>query len=339
MAIATCELIGDQAVLNAKIRALEEEFEFLTEVTRELPWCQKYWWEADKLKLHDWIQLDAWFRSRSLDLPPLGECMAPCIDMVNHSNEPNSYYESTLEGGIALLLRPHVELEPNSEITITYGETKSHAEMLYSYGFIDQESKILSLTIFLQPLDDDPLGKAKLATYPGPPTLQLYCEDGRFEWKCSFVYFMCLNEEDGLEFKVLQQNDGYQSCLQVFWQNLDVTDKTDDFKLLIADHPLLKVFELRVVTILHQQVEQQIKRLNHGDEIIEQLKTGNLFPRHKMYATQLRESERYILEQSLESLIKQKNNLLENYTVKEYLSPMATSTQELDISDDESDFS
>ena len=67
--------------------------------------------------------------------------MIPCLDMVNHSVDPNSYYEISSAGGVNLAIRPGVKLEVKSEITISYGATKSEAEMLFSYGFIDEGSR------------------------------------------------------------------------------------------------------------------------------------------------------------------------------------------------------
>ncbi|RKF63578.1 SET domain-containing protein 8 [Erysiphe neolycopersici] len=328
-----------EAALNAKLDTLKQEFDYLYEATKEILWCENYWWKSGKLKLHVWILLDAWFRSRSLELPVFGEAMVPCIDMVNHSKNSNSYYESTSENGVCLLLKPQEELEPNTEITINYGETKSNAEMLYSYGFIDQESQILSLTLSLHPLDDDPLSKAKFAAYPGSPILRIYFEDKYVKWNSPFIYFMCLNEEDGLEFKVLQQNDGNQ-ILQVFWQDLDVSDKTDHFESLIIGHPLHKIFELRVITILCQRVEQQLEQIQQSDKIIEEMKIDGVASERKSYAMQLRKSERYILENFLESLGTQKDTLLASDIIKEYLSAN-TCTEELDNSgyESENDFS
>ncbi|POS85727.1 hypothetical protein EPUL_000913 [Erysiphe pulchra] len=303
-----------EAALNVKLETLQQEFDNLYEATKEIHWCEKYWWKANKLNLHVWIQLDAWFRSRSLELPTFGEVMVPCIDMVNHSKNSNSYYESTSDNGVCLLLRPQLELEPNTEITINYGETKSNAEMLYSYGFIDQECQILSLTLPLDPSDNDPLIKAKLDAYPGSPMLRIYFEDKCVKWKSPFVYFMCLNEEDGLDFKVLQQNDGHQS-LQVFWQNLDVSKKTDNFESLIIGHHLYIIFELRVVTILYDRVEQQLFQIKQSDEIIEQMQ--------------------------IDGVATNKATLLENDIVKDYLYFANTPTEAPDNCgyESENDFS
>ena len=70
--------------------------------------------------------------------------------------------------GVSLVMRPDKILEVGSEITISYGDVKSEAEMLFSYGFIDEQSIRKSLVLTLEPFPDDPLGKAKAAAFRGP---------------------------------------------------------------------------------------------------------------------------------------------------------------------------
>jgi hypothetical protein len=253
------------------MKVLVREFETLRESTSGIQWCQKSWWEHETLDTRDWTLLDAWFRSRSLELPNAGESMVPCLDMANHSSQPNAYYEQTSKDGVNLLLRPDVELDVSSEITISYGDTKSEAEMLFSYGFIDERSATKSLVLPLQPFPDDPLGKAKLAAFVGQPIVQISTNLDLVEWECPFVYLMCLNEEDGLEFKVLLQNDGSRSHLRVFWQGSDVTDVTDTFKSLIESHALRDVFKLRAVTLLHERIREQLEQLFESEETVRSL--------------------------------------------------------------------
>src|SRR6266536_4701242 len=139
--------------------ALIQEFETLCEQTGTIPWCQKCWWENADLDVMNWVLLDAWYRSRCLELPNAGESMIPCVDMVNHSSKPNSYYELAPDSGISLLLRPGVKLDVGSEVSISYGTSKTQAEMLFSYGFIDEDSTANGLVLSLEPFPDDPLGK------------------------------------------------------------------------------------------------------------------------------------------------------------------------------------
>lgn len=254
------------------MNVLIREFETLRENTSGIQWCQKSWWEHESLEIRDWALLDAWFRSRSLELPNAGESMVPCLDMANHFSEPNAYYEQTSKDGVSLLLRPDVELDVSSEVTISYGDSKSEAEMLFSYGFIDQKSTTKSLALPIQPFPDDPLGKAKLAAFLGQPIVRISAtNEDLVEWECPFIYLMCLNEEDGLEFRVLLQNDGSRSHLRVFWQGSDVTDLTDTLESLIESHALSDVFKLRAVALLHERIREQLEKLYESEETVQSL--------------------------------------------------------------------
>ncbi|KAG9236231.1 hypothetical protein BJ875DRAFT_237772 [Amylocarpus encephaloides] len=261
-----------ETALIAKMSSLIKEFEDLQEKTAEIAWCRKFWWDTGDLNLDAWILLDAWYRSRCLELPHSGESMVPCLDMANHSAKANSYYEEDPNVGVTLLLRPDVELEATSEITISYGETKSKAEMLFSYGFIDENGpESQKLVLAIEPIPEDPLAKAKLASFVGKPLLTISHGEGNTVWAGPFLYFMCLNEEDGLEFKVLQETDGTRSPLRVFWKGSDVTEATDTFESLLDDHELKDVLKLRAVTLLEDKIEQQLQRLARSAEAIKAL--------------------------------------------------------------------
>lgn len=242
--------------------ALLHEFENLREATAEIDWCQKCWWENGSLQFLDWITLDSLYRSRCLELPTIGEALVPVLDMVNHSYEANAIYEQTSNKGVSLLLKPSIQLDQGSEITISYGDSKSEAEMLFSYGFLDGKSSVNVVVLPVDPFEDDPLGKAKIAAFGSAPTVRISSSQaGLIEWECPFLYLLSLNEEDGLEFKVLQENDGSQSALRVFWQEVDVTEKTKEFESLITSHEHHEVFKLRAVALLQNQIQQQIGRL------------------------------------------------------------------------------
>jgi hypothetical protein len=277
--------------------ALTRELETLRERTDQISWCQKCWWENDSLKSADWILLDAWYRSRCLELPVAGESMVPCVDFANHSTTPNSYYEQKSNGSAVLLLRPDVVLEVGSEITISYGDSKSDAEMLFSYGFVDEHSTAKELVLALEPLLDDPLGKAKVAAFDGPPMVHVFEEEGITKWESPFLYLMCLTEEDGLEFRVLQQTDGSRTQLRMFWQGSDVTEQSTTFEALTSGHELKEVFQLRAVALLQDRIRQQLERLYESEDTLQSL-LGMSFvhaDRHEV-ASQLRTREASILE-------------------------------------------
>lgn len=180
--------------------------------------------------------------------------------MVNHSYNPTALYEELGDGDVALQLRPGCSLAEGDEITISYGQTKSAAEMLFSYGFIDSDSATRELTIPLGSIPDDPLGRAKIRAYGKPPTVKLSVDDGTAHWESGFMHLMCLNEEDGLDFRVLQDEDGNRH-LRVFWQDEDVTERADSFSELTQGHPLKQVFRLRTVALLEEVIESQLEGL------------------------------------------------------------------------------
>jgi hypothetical protein len=217
--------------------------------------------------------------------------------MANHSFNANAYYEQTSDNGVTLLLRPDMELDGGAEVTISYGTSKSAAEMLFSYGFIDEQSETNAIVLPLEPFEDDPLGKAKVVAFDGRPVVRISLVEGKIEWESPFLYLMCLNEEDGLEFKMLQQNDGSRSQLRVFWQGADVTEETTTFEALVSHHELEDIFRLRVVVLLHDRIRQQLERLYESNDAVQSL-AAIVSEGCRSAALQLRKAEAGILEEA-----------------------------------------
>jgi hypothetical protein len=230
--------------------------------------------------------------------------MVPCVDIVNHARDANAYYEQTSNGDMVLLLRPNEEVDRGSEVTISYGSSKSAAEMLFSYGFVDEEIEIDSVVLDLLPLPDDPLGKAKVVAFSGTPVVHISCNSAAVEWSSPFLYFMCVNEEDGLNFKVLQQTDGTQSQLQVFWQNADITDSTADFEQHVMQHPSKDIFFLRAVCILQDRLQEQLERLYTSEDMANVMNTSliEMDKRISTAASILRHREATLLEKTFNEL-------------------------------------
>ncbi|KAL2073420.1 hypothetical protein VTL71DRAFT_10744 [Oculimacula yallundae] len=311
-----------EAAVSGKTKALIQEFENLREKTSDISWCQKCWWENEDLSYQDWFLLDAWYRSRCLEVPNSGESMIPCIDMVNHSLQANSYYERKPDRTVVLLLRPDVTVEAGSEVTISYGSSKTRAEMLFSYGFIDEENTAQGLTTYISESPDDPLGKAKVVAFSKPPSLRIFEIDGMIQWESPFVYFACVNEEDGLEFKVLQENDGSRQ-LKVFWQGSDVTSATDNFESLISGHPLKDVFKLRVNSMLQERIREQLGSLYGVEDVVQVLEaTATSHKERYSNAMRLRESESALLELALEAIMNEESILHKSEVILRYLGSM-----------------
>lgn len=246
--------------------ALTSEFDDIREKSSDLDFWNAAIWQSNKpVRLTDWYLVDAWYRSRVLELPRSGASLVPCLDMANHSSEANAYYEETSDGEVVLLPRSNKQFDSGEEVTISYGSEKSTAEMLFSYGFLSPAPVAQSLTLPLSPLPDDPLGKAKLHIFTGMPSIQIKVLDDKVEWSSPFAYLSCLNEEDGLHFKLLQSADG-DTELRMFWQEDDVTGKEESFETLVSEHELYDVFRLRVNMVISQKIQEQLERLGETQE-------------------------------------------------------------------------
>jgi hypothetical protein len=151
-------------------------------------------------------------------------------------------------------------LANEGEVTISYGDSKPAAEMLFSYGFIDSNTARSEMKLPIEASDDDPLAQAKLHAFKGPHTVRLSRIEGTVQWDSPLVHLLILNEEDGLDFRVLQDMSGERE-LHVFWQDQNVTSQTDNFERLVQDHPLCPVFRLRAVAILYQILTDQLERI------------------------------------------------------------------------------
>lgn len=218
-------------------------------------------WAEERVTAHDWVLLDAIYRSRSLELPSSGESMVPCLDLANHSTQATARFEEVSQDQVTLVLRDGLGISKGQEITIDYGQGKSAAEMLFSYGFIDPNCQAGKLVVPLEPMQDDPLAKAKMHIFGSPPAIQVTDgENGIPDWSAPFAYLMCLNEEDGLNFAVVQETDGSQE-LKLYWQDEDTTARSHELQSLIKGHELYKIFELRVVTVVLESLQQQLGEL------------------------------------------------------------------------------
>lgn len=276
--------------------ALAREFDDIREKSSEIEcWNSAFW---DTIHLTDWYRLDAWYRSRVLELPVSGPSMVPCIDMANHSVDANARYDENSQDDVVLLLCDGSQVTEEQEITISYGSEKSAAEMLFSYGFLDASSAARSLTLPLGPLPGDPLGKAKAHVFPGSPSVRLRQVDGNVEWTSPFAYLMCLNQEDGLAFKVLQSSDASEE-LRIFWQEEDVTDRVISFGTLIAEHHLRDVFKLRVNVVVSQRLEEQLQQLCESLKVDVADKNDSF---NAINAQELKQIERDIINETLATL-------------------------------------
>ncbi|KAI9734604.1 MAG: hypothetical protein M1834_002205 [Cirrosporium novae-zelandiae] len=309
--------------LHEKLNSLMSEYEMLKQGTVNIPWCKKYWWDEDTglLLFDDWKLVDAMYRSRALDLPRTGHAMVPCIDMANHASgdETIALYETDDTGDGILLLRDGKTLHKDDEVTITYGDDKGACEMVFSYGFIEsamQTAKEMFLDLDIP--DDDPLKRAKNAIAGAPPGFRVFDSGESVDWEGPFVWLICVNEEDGLQFGILQSTDGERE-LEATWKG----DKlSDSFQLrdMIRQDSRWDIFKLRVIVTLQGRVESQMASINASEEVIQtvQQQAGIDHVACDM-ALKLRQLEWDLLSKAYLKFEVQKNELLESETVRDYL--------------------
>ena len=249
--------------VDQKLRSLGNEFDLLRTSTEEIQWCRKYWWddETGHLTLDDWKQVDAMYRSRAIELPGTGHAMVPCVDMANHASgtETVAVYETNERMGAVLQLRRGKSLKSGEEVTITYGDEKGASEVIFSYGFLESSmDNARQLFLDLDIPMDDPLRVAKKAICKEAPGVRLYTVDGKIGWESEYVWWSCVNEEDGLEFRVLQTNDGGKE-LQVQWKTRELAP--GGLGNMLANDSMRDVFELRAVVALQERIEGQASEL------------------------------------------------------------------------------
>ncbi|OIW28543.1 SET domain-containing protein [Coniochaeta ligniaria NRRL 30616] len=318
-----------KAALTAKLSSLTSEFDFVFDKSCNLPFWYSVLWETEPRRVQDWIMLDAWYRSRCLELPRSGVSMVPYLDMVNHSSKPTAYYDEDSKDEVVLLLRPGTSVAKGEEITISYGTDKPAAEMLFSYGFLEPTEKGGSLVLPFGVDRDDPLARAKLMAFGEPPKVHVSVDrDGVATWECPFAYLSCLNEEDGLEFRLLQDVEGNRE-LRVFWLEEDVTDRSKDFEAVLRDHAIYALVRLRAVTILQGCLQEELQQLQ-SQAYYDSLSSDPAVRKYcKVAAAALREIEAGILETVVDAMQKEQAALVADENVVAYFGSMETAESDL----------
>lgn len=258
--------------MEAKTKSLFREYEHLYSVTAEIEWCKRCWWDdVDRLlSLDDWKQVDAFYRSRALEFPGIGDAMVPCIDMANHASGDltSALYESDGLGTGLLLLRESKTLTEGEEVTITYGDGKGACEMIFSYGFLEEDvDSARDIFLDLQSPDDDPLARAKKAVASSAPGVRFFASKNQLRWESDYLWLLCVNEEDGLEIQLAHTVDGVQE-LSLTWQNQHLRNEAE-LRALLQAHQLWNVYQLRAVSLLQERVETQLRLLYDSEEAVQ----------------------------------------------------------------------
>jgi hypothetical protein len=333
-----------QPAVDAKLRSLQREYENLRKATENIRWCAKYWWNSENflLDFDDWRQVDAMYRSRALEYPGIGDAMVPCIDMANHAvgARTRALYETDGECNAILLLRDGVEVKKGEEVTITYGDDKGACEMIFSYGFIDKDmgDDAKELFLGLEMMPDDPLGAAKERVCTAAPGVKIFCKEERVEWYSEFVWLVIVNEEDGLNFEVLQTNDGNRE-LQVSWKGDELKNITI-LRSLLEKEERWEVFQLRAAAIIRERIEAQLNALNVFSQEAQTIEFGEgtgIRERPFEMAARLHELENELLWKASQRLETEVEELSKTETVRRYFAEVTG--QEVDEQEEEEDLS
>ncbi|KIW22547.1 uncharacterized protein PV07_12425 [Cladophialophora immunda] len=319
--------------LEQKVISLEREFDSLKAATAKIPWCQEIWWSesADCLTFEDWKLADAMYRSRALELPQgVGVGMVPVIDMANHASDDryNARFEVDEDSGsVLLVVRDDRIVHKGDEITIMYG-CGGACEMIFSYGFLEEHaSSAREIFLSLSIPSDDPLRLAKVRFAQEAPGVRIYVDDSdQVRWESTFVWWACINEEDGLDFRVEQTIDGGTE-LKALWKDNALASDTSLQSILLADR-LRDIFVLRAVVTIQARIEEQGSRLAGHEEQYNNTVCSDQV-RDSVYGAigKLRSLEMELLTRAYQTLEEEKAQLLESTIVHDFLAQVQGGTE------------
>ena len=261
--------------MSSKLKSLRREYDLLCSKAANTRWFQIV---GDHLEFDDWVQVDSMYRSRALDFPNIGHCMVPCIDLANHASgdATTAIYEKDDEGNAVLLLRDGKKVDKDEEITITYGDEKGACEMIFSYGFLeDNVDSPQTLFLSLSVPDDDPLQKVKMEFAGAAPGFRLIeAANGEIDWAGDFIWLLCASDDKGVRFEIARTVDG-ELEVDAFFDDWRLTGGAAELRVLMAESGLWDVYRLRAVTLLQQRVFDQLQVLYTTQEDIESTPHGD----------------------------------------------------------------
>jgi hypothetical protein len=294
--------------VSSKLKSLRREWELLCSSASQTRWYNAV---QEYLDFDDWLHVDAMYRSRALDIPGVGHCMVPCVDLANHEsgNATVALYEKDADGNAVLLLRNGKALSDGDEITITYGDEKGACEMLFSYSFLEADRESAeTLFLSLQLPGNTTLQDAKIEFAGAAPGFKLIdAGDGNIEWTGDFIWMLCVNDEDGLHFEIAMTVDGNTET-EAFFQDHRLTGGASGLHRLLEQSELREVYRLRAVTLLQQRIFDQLEVLYTTQDDMEALPHGdNSDIRECVYhqAMKLRSLEFDLMNRAYESFERQ----------------------------------
>lgn len=259
----------------SKFKSLRREYDKLCASASNTRW---YGAVQSHLDFDDWLQVDSMYRSRALDFPEIGHCMVPCVDLANHcaGEDTIAIYEKDDDGNAVLLLREGKTVSEGGEVTITYGDEKGACEMLFSYGFLEDDRKSAEmLFLSLSFPDDDPAAEAKMKVGDCAPGFKLIdAGDDEIDWTGDFIWLLCVTFDDGLRFELARTTDGEEE-VQAFFNEHELTGGAAQLRQLLAKSNLWDVYRLRAIAILQQRVFDQLQVLFRTQDDMEEMPHGD----------------------------------------------------------------
>ena len=325
--------------IEAKMKSLYREYEYFRQATRNVPWCRDVWWnEVDGvLDFDDWKQVDAMYRSRALELPGIGDCMVLYIDFANHASgeKTNAIYQADHNGNCLLTFDGEKSVQSGDEVNITYGDDKGACEMIFSYGFLEagmENAATLFLDIAIP--NDDPLKRAKQAFATCAPGVRLNLKLGQVVWESKYIWLLVVNEEDGLEFSVVQTTIGERE-LQAHWNGENISNSSE-IESKLRSHRLWDVFCLRATVMLGGRVEEQLEALDSTVEMHQStsIQDSHVRERPRKLIAELALLERNLLKTCSEYIARRYEELVQSKIVQEFLQ-----VQQLNDGSTQEDFS
>jgi len=139
-----------------------------------------------------------------------------------------------------------------------YGDEKGACEMIFSYGFIEESMKSArDILLGLDISDEDPLKQAKKAVSTSAPGVRLIDSDKKgLYWQSDFIWLVCVNEEDGLQFEIAQTIDGDRELVVTF-QGQPLGD-TSTLQERLEASSLWEVYHLRATSMIQDRVAEQL---------------------------------------------------------------------------------
>ena len=217
-----------------------------------------------------------------MELPNTGTSMVPVIDLANHSSRSNVQYDVYANGDVCLKLKAGAVIEEGEELFLSYGDEKSASEMLFSYGFVEKttlfEFLIGHIPQSVKMPAMVPNQDAKLMCWCkgfGIPMMTIGGKKGNLELECPFVYFLLLEEKDGMEMNVIE-GDAETHDFRALWQGMDITDKLDKLEIILKRNPLKEIFDIRAMFIYHALINHQMELMQEAEDFEAQFDLDDL---------------------------------------------------------------